>query len=107
MKKTDLLFVVLLSVMNVFFGCNNPSAKNRIIGKWQSKDGKTKLKITPKNFTLDEGDGPIAENYFVKGDTLFTSYEGSQPYTKFVVKDLADKSFTLVYPDSTLVEFIR
>ncbi len=107
MKKSDLLFVVLLSIVIIFFGCENPSAKNKIVGKWQSKDGKTKLKITTKNFTLDEGGGPIAESYFVKGDTLFTSYEGSQPYTKFVIQNLSNKSFTLVYPDSTSIEFVK
>ena len=56
---------------------------------------------------LDEGETPIAESYFVKGDTIFTSYEGAEPYTKFLIKDLTDNSMTLVYPDSTSVKLKR
>ena len=77
------------------------------MGNWHSEDQKTSLKITSESFILDEGNGSFAESYFVKGDTIFTSYEGSRPYTKFVIKNLSDKSLTLVYPDSTAVKFTR
>ncbi len=108
MMKNCILFGALLLFTIVFSGCNDQSpVKNKIEGSWLSEDGKARLKITGKDFTLDEGDGPIAESYFVKGDTVFTSYEGSQPFTKFVIKDLSDKSLTLVYPDSASVKFIR
>jgi len=107
MKKNYLLFVIIVTGALVFSGCRQSAGKSKLLGKWYSPDKKTSLKITVKDFTLDEGDGPVAESYFVKGDTVFTSYEGSQPFTKFVIKDLSDKSLTLVYPDSTSVKFIR
>lgn len=103
-------FSVLILFLPLFFliACNNASpAKSKIKGNWRSDDGKIGLKITEKEFTLIEGEEPIAENYFVKGDTIFTSYEGTEPYTKFAIKDLSDKSFTLIYPDSTSVKFVR
>jgi len=105
-KKSYLLFVVIFSVAIVFYGCNPSAEKNKLVGKWYSRDKKTSLKITSKEFILDEGE-PIAESYFMKSDTLFTSYEGTGPYTKFLVKNLSDKSMTLVYPDSTSVRFFR
>ena len=108
MIKNYLLFglILFLSVI-VFTSCSNSPVKNKIRGNWHSADGKTSLKITAKEFILNEGEEPIAENYFVKGDTIFTSYEGSQPFTKFAIKDLTDRSLTLVYPDSAAVEFVR
>ncbi len=112
MKTEKLLFkktILLLLLFFLFaFGCKQTqSAKGKIHGKWRSEDGKTKLTITQKEFTLDEGEEPIAESYFVQGDSIFTSYEGSQPFTKFVIKNVSDKALTLVYPDSTSVNFIR
>lgn len=107
MNKTYSYLTILVSVAIVFASCKNLPAKNKIQGNWHSEDKKTGLKITAKEFILDEGEEPIAESYFVKGDTIFTSYEGSQPYTKFVIKDLSDKSLTLFYPDSTSVNFLR
>lgn len=107
MIKNYFLFgLVLFTAIIVFTGCSNPPAKNKIRGNWHSGDNKITLKITAKDFILDEGE-PVAENYFVKGDTIFTLYEGSQPFTKFEIRNLSDKSLTLVYPDSTLVKFIR
>lgn len=105
--KNYLFLLALVSFPLLLSSCKNKTAKNKITGNWHSEDKKTSLKITAKEFVLDEGEGPIAENYFIKGDTLFTSYEGSQPYTKFVIQNLADKSFTLVYPDSTSVDFVK
>ncbi|MVN23266.1 hypothetical protein [Mucilaginibacter arboris] len=107
MMKNYLQYIVISFFVIVFTSCKNPAEKNKIMGNWRSEDKKTGLKITAKEFTLDEGEDPIAESYFVKGDTIFTSYEGAQPYTKFAVKDLTDKSMTLVYPDSTTVTFVR
>ncbi len=112
MKSEKLLFKNSILLLPLFFlmalGCRQQiAAKNKICGKWHSEDGKTRLTITQKEFTLDEGDEPIAENYFVKGDSIFTSYQGSRPFTKFTIKNLLDKSLTLVYPDSTSVNFVR
>jgi len=91
---------VLLSV-----ACSSPAQK-KLEGKWTSKDGKTKLQITSKHLTMDN-DALIPEEYFMKGDTIYTSYAGNQPYTKFVVQKLSDNDLTLVDPDSTSMEFSR
>lgn len=107
MIKIYLPFAVLLSVITALCSCNHSTFKNKIQGNWKSEDGKTKLKITTKDFVLNEWTEPIAESYFVKEDSIFTSYEGSQPFTKFVVKNLSNKSLTLVYPDSTSIKFVR
>ena len=107
MIKNYLPYCIVLVSVIVFVSCSRPTEKSKLQGNWHSEDKKTGLKITAKEFTLDEGEEPIAENYFVKNDTIFTSYEGSQPYTKFGIKNLSDKSMTLVYPDSTSVNFVR
>ncbi|MGI4020165.1 MAG: hypothetical protein ACRYFA_01535 [Janthinobacterium lividum] len=106
MKKTYLILMVVAAGVVVVSACNSSTRKTKLLGKWHSQDKKTKLKITAKDFVLDEGE-PIAENYFIKNDSIFTSYEGSEPYTKFVVKSLTDKNMTLIYPDSTSVQFFR
>jgi hypothetical protein len=107
MMKTYLTVLLNLACVLVFTGCKNPPVKSKLRGSWHSKDKKTGLKITAKEFILNEGQEPIAENYFVKGDTIFTSYEGTEPFTKFVIKNLTDSSLTLIYPDSTSVMFGR
>lgn len=48
-----------------------------------------------------------AEDYFIKADTIFTSFEGNLPYTKFVIQKLDETQLNLVFPDSTAVEFSR
>jgi hypothetical protein len=80
---------------------NQPNKK--LQGSWKSKDGITNLKITEKQFTLDNE----AEDYFLKGDTIFTSFEGNLPYTKFVIQKLDEKQLNLMFPDSVAVEFSR
>lgn len=112
MKTEKILFKKRILLLLVFFLVANScqqkqSSKSKIQGKWRSEDGKTGLTITQNEFTLDEGEEPIAESYFIKGDSIFTSYEGSQPFTKFAIKNLSDKTLTLVYPDSTSVNFVR
>jgi hypothetical protein len=77
-----------------------------LIGSWKSKNSETSLKITDKKFITD-GDEQSAEDYFTKGDTIFTSFEGNQPYTKFVIKKLGDHEMNLLYPDSVVIEFSR
>jgi hypothetical protein len=85
--------------------CSGPT-KNKLQGKWQSKDGSVKLSITDKSFTMDDGEA-IAEDYFTKGDTLFTSFQGNQPYTKFVVQKLDEHHLKLMGPDSVAVDYTR
>jgi len=106
MKNYALIFVhiatasVLLAV-----ACSEP-IKSRLQGKWTSKDGATKLQISAKHLTMDN-DALIPEEYFMKGDTIYTSYEGNRPYTKFVVQKLENNNLTLVDDDSISMEFSR
>ena len=104
--KTYALFTIHIAsaVILVTAACTGPVGKLK--GEWHSKNSETLLKITNKQITLDN-DSPIPEDYFVKGDTIYTSFEGNQPYTKFVVKHLDEHSLKLLYPDSALVEFTR
>jgi hypothetical protein len=85
--------------------CSN-SHKGKLQGDWKLKSGDTKLKITASKFAMDS-DLEYAEDYFVKGDTIFTSFEGNQPYTKFIVQNLDEHDLKLLSPDSTVMEFIR
>ncbi len=55
---------------------------------------------------MDDGEA-IAEDYFVKGDTVFTSFQGNQPYTAFVVQKLDEHYLKLMGPDSVAVEYSR
>ena len=55
---------------------------------------------------MDDGEA-IAEDYFVKQDTIFTSFEGNKPYTAFVVQKLDEHSLKLMGPDSVAVEYSR
>ncbi|WP_462266717.1 hypothetical protein [Mucilaginibacter sp.] len=82
------------------------SSQGKLKGEWRSKDGETRLKITGKEFIMDNG-SPLPEDYIMKGDTILTSYEGSQPYTKFVIQQLDEHNLKLLYPDSVTVEFTR
>ena len=106
MNKYLLIFVhVACASVLIFAACSSP-VKSKIQGNWQSKDGSIKLNITDKSFTMDDGE-PIAEDYFVKGDTVFTSFQGNQPYTTFVVQKLDEHNLKLMGPDSVAVEYKR
>lgn len=106
MKKYALIFVhVACASVLLIVACSNP-AKSRLKGNWKSKDGAINLSITDKDFTMDDGDA-IAEDYFVKGDTIFTSFEGNQPFTKFAIQTIDDHNLTLMGPDSVAVEYSR
>ncbi|MFI5206089.1 MAG: hypothetical protein ACHQVK_04045 [Candidatus Paceibacterales bacterium] len=85
--------------------CSQPH-KGKLQGDWKLKNGETKLKITSKKFAMDS-DLEYAEDYFVKGDTIFTSFQGNQPYTKFVVQTLNNHNLKLLSPDSSVMEFTR
>ncbi|HEY4195324.1 MAG TPA: hypothetical protein VGM63_07300 [Mucilaginibacter sp.] len=101
---TKYLLIVSISVLSVI-GCSN-SHKGKLQGNWKLKTGDTRLKITDKKFAMDS-DLEYAEDYFVKGDTIFTSFQGNQPYTKFVVQILDDHDLKILSPDSTVMEFTR
>ena len=52
-------------------------------------------------------DDEEAEDYFVKGDTIFTSFEGNLPYTKFVLQKNDDHALKIVGPDSVAMEYSK
>jgi hypothetical protein len=81
-------------------GGGNP----KLIGEWHAKDG-SKLKITPKTFT--EADSPEPEDYFVKGDTIYTSFQGNLPYTKYAIKKLDEHNLDLFTPDSVVIAYAK
>jgi len=102
-KKAGLCIAFVSVLLAV--ACSKPH-KGKLQGDWKLKSGETKLKITDKKFAMDS-DLEYAEDYFVKGDTIFTSFEGNQPYTKFIVQQLDDHALKLLSPDSTVMEFTR
>jgi hypothetical protein len=95
-----LLFILAITA------CSKKETNTKLLGNWKAKNHETTLKVTDKKFIMD-GDEQSAEDYFTKGDTIFTSFEGNQPYTKFVIKKLDEQNLSLVYPDSVMVEFSR
>lgn len=103
--------LALIAIHLIFAGvlcavaCSD-SVPGKLKGEWRSKDGDTRLKITAKEFIMDNG-SPLPEDYIMKGDTILTSYEGTQPYTRFIIKQLDDHNLKLLYPDSVTVEFSR
>ena len=105
--KTFALIVIHIAAAAVLFttACSDQQT-TKLKGEWHSIDGATILKITNKAFTLDS-DSPIPEDYFIKKDTIYTSFEGNLPYTKFVVRHVDDHQLKLEYPDSALVVFSR
>ena len=106
MKNYLLALVHMLCALVLISAACTNSGKSNIKGKWHAKQGNTKLEITGKQFILTE-DTPIAEDYFIKDDSIFTSFEGSQPYSRFVIQNLDDHNLKLLYPDSVSVEFVR
>ena len=106
MKKHLLLLVVLFGVTALISACEKHESNKKVLGDWKSKDANTTLKITGKKFIMD-GDAQNAEDYFTKGDTIYTSFEGNQPYTKFVIKQIDAQHMSLLYPDSVLVHFVK
>jgi hypothetical protein len=107
MKTFVLAFVHVACALVLISAACSDMGKRELPGKWHTKNGLTRLEITDKNFITSEDGIPSAEDYFIEGDTIFTSFEGSQPYSKFVIEHLEDKKLTLLYPDSVSVEFIR
>jgi hypothetical protein len=105
MKNLALIFIHLAAAAVLITGaCSVGAAKNKFQGNWHAKNGAGKLNITDKNFIMDDSE---AEDYFVKGDTLYTSYQGNQPYTSFVVQKVDEHYLKLMGPDSVAVEYSR
>ena len=106
MKTFALIFIHFACAVVLFIGSCSSSTKSKVKGEWRAKDGSTKLKISANKFIEDTGT-PVAEDYFMKGDTIYTSFEGNQPYSKFVIQKVDDHNLRLLYPDSVSKAFVR
>lgn len=105
MKKHLSSSLCIITAMSIALaGCTN-SVKKKLIGNWHAKNGGGVLKITAKSFTMD--DDSLAEDYFVRGDTIYTSFEGNLPYTTFAIKKLDEHQLELMGPDSTAMEYSK
>jgi hypothetical protein len=105
--KSFLLIVVHVACAFILFSgacSNNHPANLKLLGKWRPKTKGNVLTITDKQFAMDS---PEPEDYFVKGDTIYTSFEGNLPYSKYAIKKLDDKYLTIFTPDSTTIEYER
>jgi len=106
MSKYFLILIhVACALLLVLESCSH-SGKKTLKGDWKAKNDGSVLRINDKKFALDS-DLAMAEDYFVKGDTIFTSFEGNQPYSKFIVQRLDDHNLKLLSPDSIVMEFTR
>jgi len=106
MKTFMLILIHMASAVMLLIGSCSHTPKNKLKGNWHSRQTGTDLQITEDKFTENNGE-PVTEDYFIKGDTIFTSYQGNQPYTKFVIQHLDDHNLKLLYPDSVSVAFVR
>jgi hypothetical protein len=110
MKIPPIVYIIVASLLVLLtVACSHNKAGKtdpKLIGIWKSKADGSLLKITEKQFTM-ESDAPDPEDYFIKGDTIFTSFEGNLPYTKYAILKLDDHALKLFTPDSTSVEFTK
>jgi hypothetical protein len=73
----------------------------KLIGEWHSKKDGSKLSISNKS------DSPDPEDYFVQGDTIYTSFQGNLPYTKYTIKKLDEHNLAIFTPDSVVEEYVK
>ncbi|HVS93714.1 MAG TPA: hypothetical protein VHE59_16865 [Mucilaginibacter sp.] len=106
MDRYALIFMHLACAAVLFSAACSGRAGNKLHGDWKAVNSKERLKITDKKFVPD-GDEALAEDYFIKGDTIYTSFDGNQPYSKFVVQMLDDHHLKLLSPDSEIMEYTR
>jgi hypothetical protein len=110
MKILRIIYIIVASLLMLLcVACSGKKAGKtdpKLIGVWKSKTDGSLLKITEKQFTM-ESDAPDPEDYFVKGDTIYTSFEGNLPYTKYAIVTLDEHALKLFTPDSTSVEFTK
>jgi hypothetical protein len=104
MKSSLLIFVHVACACVLFAAaCSHPVPPD-LPGNWHAKTGNSKLNITDKQFAMDS---PEPEDYFVKDDTIYTSFQGNLPYSKYVIKKLDAHQLVIFTPDSTTVEYTR
>ena len=104
MKNTALILIHVWGAISLcWMACSSNTAGKKLEGEWRSKDG-AKLHITGKKFAMDQDE---EEDYFVKGDTIYTSFQGNLPYTKFALKGVDDHTLKIVGPDSVAMEYSK
>jgi hypothetical protein len=106
MNKIALVLIHVFCAAILLSAACSDSKNTRLQGAWKTGNGAMGLKITNTQFTL-LNDSPEPEDYFMKGDTIFTSFQGSIPYSKFIVKQLDDHHLNLVGPDSVMMVYSR
>ncbi len=106
MKNYLLAAVHVLCALILLSAACSDTGKPNLKGKWHATKSKSSLEITSNKFIITD-DSPVAEDYFLKDDTLFTSFEGAQPYSRFVIQHIDKHYLKLLYPDSVSVEFTR
>lgn len=108
MKIITFVIIGMACAMMLLSVACSPKQKRdpNLIGEWKSTANGSKLNITDKSFMMTS-DSPEPEDYFVKGDTIYTSFEGNLPYTRYAIKHLDAHQLKLFTPDSTLVEFTK
>src|ERR1700679_2759567 len=104
MKNAGNIFL-FLAASSVVLGCSNP-VKSKLKGNWRSTDGVTKLKISDKEFSLEDGE-TIPKNYSIKKDTIYTSFQENEPIDSFVVEEVDDHNLTLIDQDSVANHYVR
>jgi hypothetical protein len=106
MRSHPLIFLYAACAFVLFASACKHSSNKKLIGEWHSTKDGSKLKITDKAFTI-ESDSPDPEDYFVKGDTIYTSFEGNLPYTKYAILKLDEHQLKLFTPDSTTIAYTK
>ena len=103
MKNVALITIHIWAAASLCWiaACSSNTANKKLEGEWLATDG-SKLHITTKKFAMGEDE---EEDYFVKGDTIYTSFEGNLPYTKFALKGVDDHTLKIVGPDSVAMEY--
>ena len=104
MKNTGHIFL-FLAASSIMLGCSSP-VKNKLKGNWRSTGGVTKLKISDKEFSLEDGE-TIPKNYSLKKNTIYTSFHDNEPIDSFVVAEVDDHHLKLVGADSVSMEYNR
>jgi hypothetical protein len=111
MKIPPIVYIIISALLMLLsVACSqkkdsgNSKTNPKLIGTWTAKSDGSKLIVTDKTFAMDS---PDPEDYFIKGDTIFTSFEGNLPYTKYGIQKLDDHTLQLFTPDSTSVVFTK
>lgn len=104
--KNLALFTIHLTCAGILAGaaCSTNNKKTRLQSNGQPATPATRLKITERQFAM--GKGPV-KDYYLKGDTIYTSADNNLSNTRFVIQQLDDRRLQLLAPDSVAIAFVR